>query len=430
MARATWKMWKGRTAAGLVLAGATLVVAGPAAVVAAQPQPPDFGATVLVDQGLKLVARQGVDNDATVYALGDEFLVFTDETGLNIAALSCWYPTAGDDTVVMCPNLGSPVRVVLGDGDDRLLLSGEHFRPGFPASVGWEADLGDGDDVLDAARSATFGDFVGGAGADRFVSGVEEDLWYGGSGVDTVDYGSPQRDSSDDVTVHLEVDGAGSGGGPKASTEGAPAWEDVLWSTENAVGTRYDDELVGSDAGNDLDGGRGDDELSGGGGDDVLVGGAGDDTLFGGAGIDRASYRDRTAPVTVDRNDLGGHGGSGESDVYSGDVEGVIGTDAGDTLVGTGGIDRFIGDACLLAGPCPNWRGAGADTITAGGGMDDVHGGFGPDTIDGGAGDDGLNGGDGDDRILGGADFDLIIGGNGTDDCDIGPGGGTTSTCE
>jgi Ca2+-binding RTX toxin-like protein len=418
----------GRSVVALVLAGAALCVAGPRA--DAQPQPPDFGATILVSQGLKLVARQGVDNDATVSVQGDEWLVFTDETGLAIAWAPCWYPTAGDDTVVMCPNLGSHLEVVLNDGDDRLRIGGEHFVPGHPASADWDVDLGDGDDVLDAARTTAVGDFVGGPGDDRFVSGVAEDVWHGDSGVDTVDYGSPDRASSDDVTVHLVVDGAGSGGGPKVSIGGVPAWEDALWSTENAVGTPADDELAGSDAGNDLDGGGGDDELSGGGGDDVLVGGAGDDTLFGGPGIDRASYRDRTAPVTVDRNDLAGHGGFGESDIYAGDVEGVIGTNAGDTLIGTGGTDRFVGDACLLAGPCPNVRGAGADTITAGGGMDDVNGGFGADTIDGGAGSDGLNGGDGNDRILGGPDFDLIIGGNGTDDCDVGPGGGSTSTCE
>jgi len=413
----------------LVLAGA-VGVAGPAA--GAQPQPPDFGATILVNQGLRLVARQGVDNDATVSALGDDFLELTDETGLNIGWASCWYPIAGDNTVVLCPNLGSPLEILLTDGDDRLLLVGEHFVPGHPASEGWEVDLGDGDDVLDAARTATVGDYVGGAGDDRFVSGVEEDDWHGGSGVDTVDYGHAQRASSHGVTVQLEVDGAGSGGRPLVHVEGTPAaWEDALWSTENAVGTRFDDELGGSDAKNDLDGGRGDDELSGGGADDVLVGGADDDTLVGGAGIDRASYRDRTTAVTVDRHDLGGHGGPGESDVYGGDVEGVIGTNAGDTLIGTGGTDHFLGDACLTAAnPCPIWRGAGADTITTGGGMDDVHGGFGPDTIDGGAGSDGLNGGDGDDRILGGPDYDLIIGGNGTDDCDIGPDGGMTSTCE
>ena len=417
-----------RAIVAVVLAGAALCVAGPP--VGAQPL--DFGATIIVGQGLKVVARQGVSNDATVSALGDDFVVFTDETGLNIAWDLCWYPTAGDNTVVMCPNNGFHLEILLSDGDDRLLLTGDHFVPGHPASLGWEVDLGDGDDVLDAARTSTAGDFVGGPGDDRLVSGVDEDAWHGDSGTDAIDYSSPQRASSDPVEVHLLVDGAGGGGRPKANIEGAPpVFEDTLWSIENAIGTAADgDELEGSTARNDLDGGRGDDHLSGGGGDDVLVGGAGDDTLVGGTGIDRASYRDRTTPVTVDRNDLAGHGGPGESDVYAGDVEGVIGTNAGDTLIGTGGTDRFTGDACQLAGPCPNHRGAGADTITTGGGMDDVNGGFGPDTIDGGAGSDGLNGGDGDDRILGGPDFDLIIGGNGTDDCDVGAGGGSTSTCE
>jgi Ca2+-binding RTX toxin-like protein len=416
-----------RSVVALVLAGAAMGVAGPTA----DAQVPEFGASIVAGQGLKVIARQGVSNDATVSALGDDFLVFTDETGLAIGWPPCWYPNAGDTTVVMCPNVGSPLEVLLSDGDDRLRLVGDHFVPGFPASLGWEVDLGDGDDVLDAARTSTVGDFVGGPGDDRFVSGIEEDSWHGDSGVDTVDYGSPARASSDEVTVHLVVDGAGAGGRPKVTIDGGPAaFEDVLWSTENAVGTPADDELEGSTAGNDLDGGGGDDHLSGGGGDDVLVSGSGDDTLFGGTGIDRASYRDRTVPVTVDRNDLAGHGGPGESDVYAGDVEGVIGTNAGDTLIGTGGTDRFTGDACLLAGPCPTFRGAGVDTISGGGGMDDVNGGFGADTIDGGAGSDGLNGGDGDDRILGGPDFDLIIGGKGTDDCDIGPGGGSTSTCE
>jgi Ca2+-binding RTX toxin-like protein len=412
---------------GLVVAGAVAGGAGPAAIA----QPPDFGATIVVEQGLVLVARQGVENDVTVSALGDEFLVFTDGTGLAIAWAPCWYPDVGDDTVVMCPNFGSHLEVRLHDGDDRLRIGGEHFVPGHPASAGWDVDLGDGADVLDAARATMAGDFVGGGGDDRFVSGAAEDDWHGDSGRDTVDYSSLHRDSSVPVTVHLAVDGAGSGGRPLPNIEGAPAaWEDSLWSTENAVGTPLDDHLEGSGTANDLDGRGGDDTLWGDGGDDELVGGAGDDSLFGGAGIDRASYRDRTTPVTVDRNALGGHGGPGESDVHAGDVEGVIGTNAGDTLIGTGGTDRFVGDACLLAGPCPTFRGAGADTITGGGGIDDVHGGFGADTIDGGAGSDGLNGGDGDDRIQGGPDFDLIIGGNGTDDCDVGPDGGSTSTCE
>jgi Ca2+-binding RTX toxin-like protein len=61
-------------------------------------------------------------------------------------------------------------------------------------------------------------------------------------------------------------------------------------SIHDAVGTTYDDVLVGNDVGNRLSGGAGNDRLEGRGGNDFLIGGPGDDTLNGGDGVDTAVY--------------------------------------------------------------------------------------------------------------------------------------------
>lgn len=55
---------------------------------------------------------------------------------------------------------------------------------------------------------------------------------------------------------------------------------------ENAVGSKYDDTLIGNDANNLLEGGAGKDRLEGGKGNDVLNGGEGADVMIGGDGND------------------------------------------------------------------------------------------------------------------------------------------------
>ena len=154
-------------------------------------------------------------------------------------------------------------------------------------------------------------------------------------------------------------------------------------------GTSNDDALSGTPGNDVLHGHRGDDQLAaaagddalkGGQGDDVLSGGAGGDLLVGGNGMDRASYADSPAGVTVNLFTGAAGGGHAAGDRLWG-IEGLIGSPVADTLTGDAGdnsLDGGPGDDALAGG-----RGhdafafapaSGADTIAAfaaGAGSDD-----------------------------------------------------------
>ena len=248
------------------------------------------------------------------------------------------------------------------------------------------------------------------------------------------------------------------------------------------IGSEASDTLVGTDdadtlsglAGNDvLQGKLGADTLEGGDGDDRLSGGAGDDTLDGGTGFDYAVYSDATAGVRVDLSILSAQatGGAGSDTLRN--IEGTVGSNYADNLIGDGGDNRLAGgysNDTLMGGGGADVLdgGAGADLIDGGDGFDFVDysapeyrnvtidlsrtgsqgvqadydtllniegvigssggdvlkagsaastllGGGGGDSLYGGAGDDLLDGGDGDDQIYAGAGSDKVIGGAGSD---------------
>jgi Ca2+-binding RTX toxin-like protein len=126
-----------------------------------------------------------------------------------------------------------------GTAADDLLTGG----PGPDVLVGQ-----DGDDVISGAGG---GDLVeGDAGLDELD---------GGAGVDyTSSYGSPHA-----VTIDL---GAGTLFGPDPEKD-----SDTLLNIEDAVGSTFDDTIVGDAGPNVLRGDPGGDSISGGGGDDILL---------------------------------------------------------------------------------------------------------------------------------------------------------------
>ena len=148
------------------------------------------------------------------------------------------------------------------------------------------------------------------------------------------------------------------------------------------------DEVHGQDGNDSLDGGAGNDYLSGGAGDDTLHGGAGNDTYEGGSGLDMIDYSDSAAGVTVNLDTGALSGGDAAGDSIAGGVDGVIGSDYNDSLVG---FDHQGTDP--------------ADTYT-----NVFYGNAGDDTIAGGGADDSLYGGSNDDSIEGGSGDDLIVG--------------------
>jgi Ca2+-binding RTX toxin-like protein len=188
----------------------------------------------------------------------------------------------------------------------------------------------------------------------------------------------------------------------------APAWTGVRGGPGHdlLVGAAGTENLWGDADDDILDGGGGTDLLSGGSGYDQVDGGTGSDMFRGGLDFDMADYRTRTAPVKVSLNTLpsvgwtgftfipGDDGEAGEADNVFMDVEGVLGGEGDDELIGSSVNNSLLGN----------------------GGHDWVVGHGGNDSLIGGAGMDGLNGNDGDDDISArDGEFDAVDCGNGVD---------------
>jgi Ca2+-binding RTX toxin-like protein len=279
-----------------------------------------------------------------------------------------------------------------GGGDDSLdggaandTLSGGSGNDKLEGGAGDDSLAGEsGDDSLDGGTGNDSLD--GGADGDTLVGGLGADSMVGGDGTDVADYSSAL------VPVTVNPNGAADDG---AAGEG----DNVAADVESATGGIDDDLLIGN-------GGNG--TLSGGAGDDTLDGGLGSDSLIGGAGVDTATYKGRSAAVTVNLASAGGDGQAGEND--SVDAEKVVGGSGNDKLTGDAAANIFDG-------------GAGNDVVSGGAGADLIHGDQGNDTLSGGDGRDILNGDDGNDTLKGGSGSDSLLGDAGNDSLD----GGTQS---
>jgi len=177
--------------------------------------------------------------------------------------------------------------------------------------------LGSGDD-----------EWVGSAFNNIFFPGGGQNALDGGAGIDTISYSYGYTAG---VTINLTGGGVAGGG------------QDSLTAFENAVGTAFNDTILGSDVvggtngANLLVGGKGNDQISGNAGPDFVRAGAGNDRVRGGSGDDT----------------LKGQGGK-------------------DNIRGSGGADDIFG-------------GKGVDFCTGGGGSDFIktcerprHNGHGP----------------------------------------------------
>ena len=141
---------------------------------------------------------------------------------------------------------------------------------------------------------------------------------------------------------------------------------------DNIDGQGGDDKLDGGVGDDTLTGGQGDDNLSGGPGDDTIVGGAGADTISGGSGVDFINYLPSQEAVNVDLQTNQASGGDAQGDTIEG-VEGIIGTNFNDTLIGDDQQNIFFGYD-------------GVDTLQGNLGDDILDGGQGADILDGGQG--------------------------------------------
>lgn len=276
------------------------------------------------------VFRGGAGSDTVDYSQESPFQLLVNlET--NVASGG----TASGDTFYSIENL-------IGS-DDRI----DRFIGTSAANQFWGQGGGDyfngggGDDMLDGGND---GDILYGEGGnDTIIGGAGQDYLDGGNGIDTVVYAG----SSAAVTVDL-TNGTASGGDANGLVQivgrGTAIQNDILVGFENAIGSFYDDYLIGNAQAN---------ELSGGWGDDTLTGGEGSDTLKGGAGRDTADYSDATSGVRLDL----------KSDTSEGDTYDSI-----ENLAGSGFDDRLKGDGA-------------ANVLTGQGGADVLRGRSGDDIL-------------------------------------------------
>lgn len=273
----------------------------------------------------------------------------------------------------------------------------------------------------------------------------------GTAGEDTL-RGTPGRDV---VVARGGHDFVYTGAGPDLVCAGG-GWDFVRLGPgrDQARGAGGQDELVGNGGADrlfgaaqvdGLQGGPGDDLLRGGAGRslnvEMLLGGPGDDRLAGGPGLDNAGFFESPHGVRVDlaRGSARGDG----NDALVG-IEGVVGSQHDDVLVGDRGGNGMYG----LAGD-DTIRAKGSGRIAAGT-ADFISGGDGDDTLAGGTGQDlvtysgipfpvtvdlarhrstgqgrdtlrgieGVEGGIADDRLLGSRGADLLAGSLGNDELD------------
>src|SRR5262245_59159806 len=205
----------------------------------------------------------------------------------------------------------------------------------------------------------------------------------GGDGNDTAAY------YGSDEGVHVSLNpfhlvGTGNWGG---DAEG-----DTLFSIENLIGSKLDDELYGYSQANLLWGMEGNDFINGGGGGDQIDGGDGIDTL---------SYEGSAQGVDVWLIYDIATGGDAAGD-HVDNIENLIGSAYGDTLAGDDGDNVISGLA-------------GENHLYGYGGNDVLWGGEDKDSLDGGSGTDVLKGFGGNDFLIGGAQADTMWGGTGDD---------------
>jgi Ca2+-binding RTX toxin-like protein len=137
---------------------------------------------------------------------------------------------------------------------------------------------------------------------------------------------------------------------------GNSAQGDIYTDVENALGSIYNDTMIGDGGNNRLDGSDG---------NDVLRGAIGQDALVGGNGIDSASYEDNQGSVFVDLLRGVGYNNAAQGDSFS-SIEDLTGSIFADYFIGTDGVNTLTGgdgDDILLGA-------LGADTLIGGNGND------------------------------------------------------------
>ncbi|MDO9526852.1 MAG: hypothetical protein Q7J57_15160, partial [Gemmobacter sp.] len=186
---------------------------------------------------------------------------------------------------------------------------------------------------------------TGDAGNNVFTATAGSDLVYGGGGFDWVDF------SNAPGVAYIKLDGS--------ITSGAFGQHAYYVDMSGAIGTAYNDTILGHT------------------GNEIIRGGAGADEMYGLGGIDTLDYTGSSTGINVHLGLGSGIGGDADGDTFTG-FENVRGSSYSDQLTGDAAANRLYG-------------GNGSDQINGEGGNDVIAGGEGFDSLYGGAGHDWLD---------------------------------------
>lgn len=324
----------------------------------------------------------GTDREDVIVARGGDDVVFAKD-GNDFTCAG-----AGDD------------RMDGGDGADA--LSGGNGHDNLTGGLGPDHVAGDvGSDRLTAVDDDTLvggsdndvldggADLFGGPGDDVLVGADgRPSTLYGGGGDDYLHGGLGPSDvasfrfASGPIKATLLTETTP---GPRDSATGEG--NDELVDIEGLIGSAFDDELTGNDAGNELFGLAGNDVIaaldnvpSPEGATDVVDGGPGDDVLDGGSGNDVLTFTSAPVGVTASLIDgtATGHGtdaissfvdvnGSFFDDVITGNDEAntIMALYGRDTIFGLGGDDFLssgeLGDAGEGTDTCDRFTGGNCE---------------------------------------------------------------------
>jgi Ca2+-binding RTX toxin-like protein len=366
--------------AGLCAVVFTLLLAAPAS-----------AGTVYVSDGvLHFTAAPGEQNELVLTDVGTELRLL--HGAGDTAGPGCAVHQAGQ---TQCAK-GSITSVAIELGDQ-----GDTFEiyPGvtLPVSV----DGGSGNDTLEYGSTGAES-FDGGEGddalrADRDALGLA-DVFSGGAGRDTLVLSDARTPQS------VTLDGVANDGASGEHDDVRPDFEVIYGSggDDRIVGSDGDETFYGDDGADTLDGGGGADTLDGGGwcARDTLLGGAGNDTLVlsgtttANGGADDDTFRVGGAPCGS-LDDVSGGSGMDTAD-FSGSWRPGVPVS----------LDDLANDGPDLYTQHQNFH-SDIETLKAGDGGMVLVGGPGPNTLIGGDGDDVLDGAGGTDVLLGGAGQDV-----------------------
>ncbi|MBI5900162.1 MAG: hypothetical protein HZB40_13145 [Rhodocyclales bacterium] len=204
---------------------------------------------------------------------------------------------------------------------------------------------------IDGVLGGSFDDtLIGGDSTNQWFNGEKFEWFEGRGGNDSIDGGRGTTAAMTEATREYNFARYTSATGSVTVNLSTGTASDGLSGTDTLVGING---VVGSNQADTLVGGNEAFDLI-----ELFEGRGGNDSIDGGRGFDMVMYRDAAGAVTVNLSTNSASSASTGTDTLS-NIEGVIGSDYNDTMIGGSAAENFQGRK-------------GADNIDGGGGVDQV----------------------------------------------------------